>query len=131
MIEYVASVMHDNDSVRDYGPEGEQFVKGFMLAHLCNGNGYIARTEAETGHGYSDIYLYPTNPDYRYALVVEIKYLKPTATDGEVEAKVEEGRAQVGRYVEDKRLREEAEMRGWSLDAVVLVFRGWKVERVE
>lgn len=131
MIEYIASVMHDNDSVRDYGPEGEQFVKGFMLAHLCNGNGYIARTEAEMGHGYSDIYLYPTNPDYRHALVVEIKYLKPTATDGEVEAKVEEGKAQVGRYVEDKRLREEAEMRGWSLDAVVLVFRGWKVERVE
>ncbi len=130
MIRYIASVMHDNDSVRDFGPEGESFVKGFMLAHLCNGNGYAVRTEVEMGHGYSDIYLYPIVPDYPNALVLELKYLKPSASDDEVKAITEKAKAQVAQYVADNRLRTEAEARGWTLTAAVAVFRGWKAEAV-
>ncbi len=131
MISYIASAMQDNDSVRDFGPKGESFVKGFMLAHLYNGNGYVIHTEAEMGHGYSDIYLYPINPDYRNALVLELKYLKPSATEDEVESVRKEAREQVARYVADKRLREEAEAREWVLVAAVAVFRGWKCEILE
>ena len=131
LITYIASVMHDNDSVRDFGPDGEQFVKGFMLAHLCNGSGYIVRTEAEMGHGYSDIYLYPVATEYRHALVLEIKYLKPTASDKDVEAKVTEAKNQLRKYMTDKRLHNEAETKGWSLVAAVAVFRGWNAEMVE
>ena len=130
MIRYIASVMHDNDSVRDFGPEGESFVKGFMLAHLCNGNGYAVRTEVEMGHGYSDIYLYPIVSDYPNALVLELKYLKPSASDDEVKAITEKAKAQVAQYVADNRLRTEAEARGWTLTAAVAVFRGWKAETV-
>ncbi len=128
LITYIASVMHDNDSVRDFGPEGEQFVKGFMLAHLCNGNGYVIRTEAEMGHGYSDIYLYPIASEYRHALVLEIKYLKPTESDDKVKATAKLAKEQVAAYVADKRLRDEAETRGWTLTAAIAVFRGWKAE---
>ena len=128
LITYIASVMHDNDSVRDFGPEGEQFVKGFMLAHLCNGNGYVIRTEAEMGHGYSDIYLYPIASEYRHALVLELKYLKPTESDDKVKATAKLAKEQVAAYVADKRLRDEAETRGWTLTAAIAVFRGWKAE---
>ncbi len=131
LISYIASVMKDNDSVRDFGPEGESFVKGFMLAHLCNGYGYAVRTEAEMGHGYSDIYLYPINPDYRNAMVLELKYLKPSASDNEVEQTRLAARNQVAKYVADKRLLAEAQARGWEFVAAVAVFRGWKAEAIE
>ncbi len=131
LISYIASVMHDNDSVRDFSPDGEQFVKGFMLAHLCNGNGYIVRTEAEMGHGYSDLYLYPIATEYHHALVLEIKYVKPTATDAEVETKRKEALTQVVKYVSDSRLQIEARAKGWSLTSAIAVFRGWKAEVVE
>ncbi len=131
LISYIASVMQDNDSVRDFAPEAESFVKGFILAHLCNGNGYVVRTEAEMGHGFSDIYLYPVNPDYRSALVLELKYLKPTETDDKVERTRQAAREQVSRYVADNRLQAEAKARGWDLVAAVAVFRGWKAEVIE
>lgn len=131
LISYIVSVMQENDSVRDYTPQAESFVKGFLLAHLCKGNGYIARTEAEMGHGYSDIYLYPVNPEYRNALVLELKYLKPSATDTEVKNARKEARIQVAGYIADKRLQTEAEAREWTLAAAVVVFRGWKAEVVE
>ena len=131
LISYIASVMQENDSVRDFTPQAESFVKGFMLAHLCKGNGYVVRTEAEMDHGYSDIYLYPIVPEYRNALVLELKYLKPTATDAEVESVRQAARKQVANYVADKRLQAEAEAKGWGLAAAVAVFRGWKVEAVE
>ncbi len=131
LITYIAQVMQDNDSVRDFTPQAESFVKGFMLAHLCMGDGYVVRTEAEMNHGYSDIYLYPINLEYRNALVLELKYLKPSATDEEVECVRQEAREQVAHYVADKRLQEEADAKGWTLVAAVAVFRGWTAEVVE
>ncbi len=131
LISYIASVMQENDSVRDFTPQAESFVKGFMLAHLCKGNGYVVRTEAEMDHGYSDIYLYPIVPEYRNALVLELKYLNPTATDAEVDSVRQAAHKQVANYVADKRLQAEAEAKGWGLAAAVAVFRGWKVESVE
>lgn len=131
LITYIASVMQENDSVRDFTPQAESFVKGFILAHLCKGSGFIARTEAEMNHGYSDIYLYPIMPEYRNALVLELKYLKPTASDAEVEAARQEARKQVAGYVASKQLRVEADAKGWTLFAAVAVFRGWKSEVIE
>ncbi len=129
-IEYVLSVMHDNDSVRDHGDEGEAFVKGFLLAHICHGNNYIVRTEAELGHGYSDILLYPTNR-YKHALLIELKYLHRSETDNAVKKIAEGARSQIKGYMADKRLREEAEAKGWVLHAVVAVVRGWDAEIIE
>ena len=106
-------------------------MAGFTLAHLCNGYGYAVRTEAEMGHGYSDIYLYPINPDYRNAMVLELKYLKPSASDNEVEQTRLAARNQVAKYVADKRLQAEAQARGWEFVAAVAVFRGWKAEAIE
>ena len=129
-IEYVLSVMHDNDSIRDHGDEGEAFVKGFLLAHICHGNGYIVKTEAELGHGYSDIYMYPVG-GYKRALVIELKYLHRTATNDAVKAKAEEARVQIRKYISDKRLRAEAEARGWTLHAAIAVVREWDATIVE
>ena len=131
LITHIASAMHDNDSVRDFTPQAESFIKGFILAHLYNIKGFIVRTEAEMSHGYSDIYLYPIVPEFRNALVLELKYLKPTATDTEVENARKEAHKQIAQYVADKRLRTEAEAKGWTLVAAVAVFRGWTAEVIE
>ncbi len=77
------------------------------------------------------IYLYPINPDYSSALVLELKYLKPTAADNEVEQTRLAARNQVAKYVADNRLQAEADARGWELVAAVAVFRGWKAEVIE
>ena len=129
-VEYVLSVMHDNDSVRDHGDEGEAFVKGFLLAHICHGNSYIVKTEAELGHGYSDIYMYPVSR-YHHALLIELKYLHHGATDNAVKKIAAEAREQIKKYIADKRLQAEAEARGWTLHPVVAVVRGWDAEVVE
>ncbi len=129
-VEYVLSVMHDNDSVRDHNDEGEAFVKGFLLAHICHGNGYIVRTEAELDHGYSDIYMYPIS-GYRHALVIELKYLHRDATSAAVKSKAEEARKQIRGYISDKRLQEEADAKGWTLHAAIAVVKGWDAEVIE
>lgn len=131
MVEYIASVMHDNDSVRDHSRDGEAFVKGFMLAHICAGQGYLVQTEREAGHGYSDITLTPIREDYRHALVLELKYCRPGSADADVERLRSEAVAQVARYAADKGLKKGQEAKGKKLHAGVAVFRGWTLEVVE
>lgn len=129
-VEYVLSVMHDNDSVRDHNYDGEAFVKGFLLAHICHGNGYAVKTEAELDHGYSDIYMYPIS-GYKHALVIELKYLHREATSAAVTKKAEEARKQIREYISDKRILTEAKTKGWTLHAAIAVVRGWDAEIIE
>ncbi|MBR2202087.1 MAG: PD-(D/E)XK nuclease domain-containing protein [Bacteroidales bacterium] len=75
MISYIASVMCENSSVRDFDSQGEFFVKGFFLSHFCKSSGYIAYTELETDHGYTDLFLEPLGYK-RHAYMIELKYCK-------------------------------------------------------
>jgi hypothetical protein len=124
---YIASCMGEVSNVKDFNDQGEAFVKGFFLCQFgANLNYFVAFTEHYFGHGYTDLYLKPRfgTP---HAYVIELKYVKHSATDAEVKSKLEEARAQLPKYISDKNLLAEAKDGNWTLHPIILVFRGWEL----
>ncbi len=131
LFRYVADCMKDQSSNGDFGKYGEAFVKGFMQCQFgAYLNYFTSFTEKELGHGYSDIYLEPRN-GAMHSYVVELKYLKHESSEEEVEAKLNEARTQIEKYVSDKRYQEIAKDREWILHKIILVFKGWEMARYE
>ncbi len=128
---YIAGCMSDVSNIKDFNNQGESFVKGFFLCQFgTNLNYFISFTEHYFGHGYSDIYLKP-RLGTAHAYVIELKYVKHSATEAEVNAKLEEARAQLPKYISDKNLLTEAKDGGWTLHPIILVFKGWELARYE
>lgn len=130
-LRYVASCMHENSSNLDFGKYGEAFVKGFILAQFGTKTNYFnTYTETEQGHGYSDIYLEPRLGS-THAFVIELKYIKHDSTDAEINAKLDEARIQLPKYINDKRLITKTKDNNWTLHAIIMVFNGWELARYE
>ncbi len=130
MISYIASVMGENSSVRDFDSQGEFFVKGFFLSHFCKSSGYLAYTELEADHGYTDLFLEPLGYK-RHAYMIELKYCKKNSSDDTVAKLKADANAQMQRYLADHRIVEKCTNHKWELHTVVVVFRGWKMEVME
>ena len=129
-IQYLASVMHDFSSERDFNAQGAAFVKGFMLSHFCKNTNYTVYTELEANHGFTDLYLEPLGTK-RYAYMIELKYCNFNSSD-EVVAKLKaDAESQLQRYLADHRINERCAERKWELQTAVVVFRGWKLEVLE
>ncbi|MBO4772990.1 MAG: AAA family ATPase [Bacteroidales bacterium] len=124
---YISSCMGEVSNVKDFNDQGEAFVKGFFLCQFgTNLNYFVAFTEHYFGHGYTDLYLKPRfgTP---HAYLIELKYVKHSATDAEVKAKLEEACSQLPKYVNDKNLLTEAKDGNWTLHPIILVFKGWEL----
>lgn len=125
-IEYVVSCMTELSSPRDFDPQAEAFVKGFILATMgVRMNFYTVETEVSMGNGYSDIYIKPMK-DAKHSFVVELKYLKANATDAEVKAKEDEAERQLRQYLTDKIDHACNADRGISCRGIILVMSGCK-----
>ena len=129
-ISYIASIMENNSSVRDFDTKGEFFVKGFILSHFCKNSGFTVATEQEANHGFADMFLEPLGFK-QHAYLIELKYCKKNSTDDAVEKLRQDAHAQLQRYLADHRTREKCESHQWELHCTVAVFRGWKLEVIE
>ena len=129
-IAYIASVMDESTAVRDFNAEGEAFVKGFFLSHFCKNSSFLAYTEQEADHGFTDLYLEPLGIK-RHAYIIELKYCPKNAPDSEVQRKREAANVQMQKYIADHRLNAKCADRKWQLHTAVVVFRGWKLEVLE
>ncbi len=129
-ISYIASVMEDNSSVRDFDAQGEFFVKGFFLSHFCKSSSFLAFTELEADHGFTDMFLEPLGYK-RHAYMIELKYCKKNSSDETVAQLKEDANAQLQRYITDHRITEKCADKKWELHTAVVVFRGWKMEVLE
>ena len=129
-ISYIASVMEDNSSVRDFDAQGEFFVKGFFLSHFCKSSSFLAFTELEADHGFTDMFLEPLGYK-RHAYMIELKYCKKNSSDETVAQLKEDANAQLQRYIADHRISEKCTNKKWELHTAVVVFRGWKMEVLE
>lgn len=128
---YVANCMTDISDNRDFGPQGEAFVKGFILGQFgTNLNYYLAYSEHVEGHGYSDIFLEP-RLGAPHAYVFEIKYCKPNSNKSEIDRQLKEARVQLPKYINTKNLTTKAKDGGWTLHGIILVFNGWKLVKYE
>jgi hypothetical protein len=129
-ISYIASVMDENSSVRDFDSKGEFFVKGFFLSHFCKNSSYQIYTEYEADHGFADMYLEPLGFK-RHAYMIELKYCRKNSSDEVVSQLKNDAAAQLQKYITDHRITEKCTANKWQLHTAVVVFRGWKLEVLE
>ncbi len=131
LLEYICSQMNEQSSNRDFDREGESFVKGYIVATIGNNNNYfVCRTEQELNHGYCDILLTPKTGE-SHAFIIELKYLRHSATAAAVEQAYHDAIDQLQRYAMSHPFAEHCRVHGWRLHRIVLVVRGWELERLE
>ena len=115
LVRRIATAYKENSSVRD-SILGEHNLQGFFKAYLA------------LNYGYSDFLLLPDKrryPDVAHSYILELKYVKPTATDAEVEEKSLEADGQLERYSRDKVVSRLCE--GTQLHLLKVVFRGAEI----
>ena len=112
--------------------EGERNLQGFFTAYLNMTNYYLTAPELELSHGYCDFFLLPDlgrYPMVAHSYILELKYLKQDATDGEAEAQWAEAVSQVTRYARDEKVR--LLCGPTQLHLIVAQYRGYQLVRLE
>ena len=120
----IATAYKENSSVRD-SILGEHNLQGFFKAYLALNGLYLVEPEIELNYGYSDFLMLPDKaryPDIAHSYIMELKYVKPTASDAEIEEKSKEADEQLKKYSQDKIVIRLCE--GTQLHLLKLVFRG-------
>ena len=100
----IAEAYRENSSIRD-SILGEHNLQGFFKAYLALNSLYLVEPEIELNYGFGDFLLLPDKaryPEIAHSYILELKYLKPAATDAEVEAKSVEADTQLQQYSNDK-----------------------------
>lgn len=128
---HIAERLDNQSSIREF-IEGEAHVKAFILAYLGLNSYYIARPEYESNKGYADIFLQPRLlqlPDMAYSYCIEVKYAKRDAADMEIEKLTADAKTQLKQYAASEWILQD---KGTTeLKSIVLVFKGWKLVKVE
>ena len=120
----IAEAYRENSSVRD-SILGEHNLQGFFKAYLALNSLYLVEPEIELSYGFGDFLLLPDKaryPEIAHSYILELKYVKPTATDAEVEAKSVEADGQLQRYANDKIVKRLCS--NTQLHLLKVVFRG-------
>ena len=111
---------------------GEIRLQGYMQAEFGHIRYYLAKPEMELKRGYCDFCLFPErvyNGDVQDSYIIELKYVKPTASDAEIAAKTEDGIAQLRRYAVDPTVP--ALSAGTRLHCILYQFKGTELIRLE
>lgn len=122
--QYIADGIYTYASQRDR-QKGEAFVHGYTLALTSQCRYYRPISELDNQGGYADIFLCPLHEiftDMEHSYIIELKYLKPHATDSEVEAAVRKAQDQVCRYAETVNVGQH--IAATKLHKVYVVYRG-------
>ena len=128
LVTRIAGAYKENSSIRD-GILGEHNLQGFFKAYLALNTLYLVEPEIELNYGYSDFLLLPDKaryPQIAHSYILELKYVKPSATDAEVEAKSAEADGQLRKYSGDRIVKRLCS--GTQLHLLKAVFRGAKLE---
>ena len=127
----IATAYKENSSVRD-SILGEHNLQGFFKAYLALNSLYLVEPEIELNYGFSDFLLLPDKsryPEIAHSYIMELKYVKPTATDAEVEAKNKEADTQLEKYSQDKVVKRLCT--NTHLHLLKVIFRGASMEVCE
>ncbi len=131
VFEYFAEEVKAQTSIRDY-LEGEKAVQTLHLVYMNLTNYFVIYPEQELNKGYGDLWMSPNflnHPEMQYSYVVEFKYVKHDAGEGEVATKLEEAREQLRQYAGDGR---HAQAKGHTtLRYIAVVYRAWELAALE
>ncbi len=131
MMEYICRQYHDTTSVRSL-IEGERNIQGFMTAYFSLNPYYLTNPEVEFSHGYCDFFLMP---DFHrcettaHAYIVELKYLKPDATEETAAKQWDEAAEQIRGYGDGKAVRTLAGKA--ALHLIVVQIKGYSLYRMD
>ncbi len=120
---YLNEQVKAQSSIRDY-IDGENFVKGFLVAYLSLNPYYEVKTEFEVTKGFVDILLNPSKPEIPYGGMIELKYIpKSKFTEKLKKEKIKDALEQLDRYdiKTVKHLRDKPFVR------IILVYCGWEM----
>jgi hypothetical protein len=120
-ISYISENAFSKLSDRDLQHFDEKYIKILLLAYLFMDKKYVSMSEYETVPGYADIFLQrnPIYPDARYEWILELKYCKVSESKAEIDAKRNEGLAQIDKYIHAYRTKDRPDLK-----AAVIVFIG-------
>jgi len=131
LMNYLTSQYKKNASVRDT-IQGERHLQGYLLAYFNLTSLFITYSEYEMSNGYCDLALFGNHKIFEMAThsyIIELKYLKSTATAAEAQAQWDEAVAQLHRYATDEKAL--AQTQGTTLHLIALQMRGQQLERME
>ena len=123
-IERIAKAYKENSSVRD-SILGEHNLQGFFKAYLALNSLYLVEPEIELNYRFSDFLLLPDKaryPEVAHSYIMELKYVKPTAADAEIQEKSSEADDQLQKYSADKVVKRLCT--GTKLHLLKVIFRG-------
>lgn len=124
LVERIAEAYRDCSSVRD-SILGEHNLQGFFKAYLAMNAYYLVWPEIELNYGYADFLMMPDFARYgdvAHSYIMELKYVKPTASEPEVQAKEREAEQQLRKYASDTNLMRQCGHT--ELHLLKVIFRG-------
>ena len=127
--QFIADSIYTFASQRDR-QKGESFVHGYTLALTSLSCYYRPISELDNQNGYADVFLRPRCEifkDMEHSYIIELKYLKGSASESEVKAAINLAKAQVCRYADTVNVNDN--IGHTTLHKVYVVYRG--VEMVE
>ena len=127
--QFIADSIYTFASQRDR-QKGEAFVHGYTLALTSQCRFYRPISELDNQNGYADVFLRPRCEifkDMEHSYIIELKYLKGSASELEVKAAINQAKAQVCRYADTVNVNDN--IGHTTLHKVYVVYRG--VEMVE
>jgi len=118
VFKFISNEIEKNSKVRDY-IEGENFIKGFLVAYLSLSPFYAVLTEVERNKGFVDILLRkaPNIEDDITEGMIELKYIPRSKFNQKLlDEKIADAKKQLEQYaVQDNEMR------------VIVVFNGWEM----
>ncbi len=127
LCQYLADHYYEDSSIRD-AIQGEHNIQGYFKAYLNLSGLFVAHPEVEMNHGYCDFFLLSNTKKYqplKHSFIIEVKYLKADASDGEAQQQWEAAEKQVTSYADDKTVKTlTADV---QLHCIVLQFKGGKL----
>ena len=127
LCQYLADHYYEDSSIRD-AIQGEHNIQGYFKAYLNLSGLFVAHPEVEMNHGYCDFFLLSNTKKYqplKHSFIIEVKYLKADASDGEAQQQWEAAGKQVTSYADDKTVK--ALTADVQLHCIVLQFKGGKL----
>ena len=122
IFKFLSNEIEKNSKVRDY-IEGENFIKGFLIAYLSLSPFYAVLTEVERNKGFVDILLRkaPNIEDDIAEGVIELKYIpRSKFTKALLNQKIADAKEQLEQY----------EVQSNEI-GVIVVFSGWEMVHCE
>ena len=130
VFKFLSDAIMEQTRIRDY-IDGENMIKGFLLAYLNTTNHYTIFPETEMNKGYADLYLEPFLVQYKQmttSYIIELKYIPRGAkapSKPAIKKKYDEAAAQLKQYAQDPFI---LKTKGRTeLKKLVLVWYGWEL----